>query len=955
MAEPRRPRAHRPTVAIVGAGAAGSLVALHLTRTAARRSTGVDIVLIDPADHRARGVAFGTTDDQHLLNVPASGMTALPEDPGHFVAWRHREDPDAHTDPYDFAPRRQWSRYLDETLEEALRGALGEVGVRHVRKQVVGVRRTDTGVALRTADGAEVTADAAVVAPGLPAAGHSWAPPSLAASAFFVPDPWAPGALDVVRRDRAGLADVLLVGAGLTMVDVAFSLTDDRNRADRVVHAISRTGRLPRPHAPRPLLAAIPDISDWGSTLDEVRVEVERHVAEVAATAGDWRPAIDGLRFRVQELWSRFSDEDKLRFLAEDAGRWNIHRHRMAPSSTTRIAGLREDGRLQVAAARVVDAEPLPAGGLRVALSDGTSREVGWVVNCTGPQTDLRLLGNPVIDDLLRERGGASLATADVGGLGVRTREGRLLASDGEADAPLWTLGALRRGELWETTAVPEIRVQAAAIARDVLDAVAPLPRRLADGRLVGGHHPVARPRDPLGLPLSTTTEAAAAYNAGLERVMRLQDGAEALLRRATELDPGFALGHAALAMLGHEAGADADVKASLEAARKAVRQRGDERERSLVDVVGLRVKDVRRTGAEALMNHIAAHPRDVLAVSAAVPTIAFSGVTDVQQEAWDLVEGLAPAYGDHWWYISLLAFTRQDQGRFEEAGLLAESALSCEPSSGHAVHAQTHVLYETGQHEPGRVWLDHWVAESGRGASHRAHFSWHAALHELAIGDTEAVRRRYYSQLAPPDVCGVRALIDSASLLWRWRVTTTDWDGAVADALPGAPAVFSGETAPPPVEPVLAAVDAALLTRPQTPFVALHAAIGLAAAGETARLDALARQCRRSSDAILRGTVATVCDALGAAAEAQWGRAAQLIEDVLPTLVRVGGSAAQREVVEETLLLCLVNDGRAADAARILNARLDRRPSPLDLRRQVSLQPVRHPEAAASLPGVPS
>jgi len=64
-------------------------------------------------------------------------------------------------------------------------------------------------------------------------------------------------------------------------------------------------------------------------------------------------------------------------------------------------------------------------------------------------------------------------------------------------------------------------------------------------------------------------------------------------------------------------------------------------------------------------------------------PTIAFSGVTDLQHEAWELVEGLAPAYGDHWWYISLLAFTRQDQSRFDDAGMLAESALSCEPSSG--------------------------------------------------------------------------------------------------------------------------------------------------------------------------------------------------------------------------------------------------------------------------------
>ena len=324
---------------------------------------------------------------------------------------------------------------------------------------------------------------------------------------------------------------------------------------------------------------------------------------------------------------------------------------------------------------------------------------------------------------------------------------------------------------------------------------------------------------------------------------MRLQSGADEKLVEAVTLDPDFAVAHAALAMLGHEGGSSVDVAASLEAARQAVRARGDDRERSLVDVVGRRVEDVRNSGATALMNHIAQHPRDVLAVSAAVPTIAFSGVTDIQQEAWELVEGLAPAYGDHWWYISLLAFTRQDQSRFDDAGLLAESALECEPTSGHAVHAQTHVMYETGRHEAGRAWLDHWVAESGRSASHRAHFSWHAALHELAIGDTEAVRQRYYTQLAPPTVTGVRALIDSASLLWRWVVTTSGWDAAAGTS------AFTGETAPPPVECVLEAAGPELVDRPETPFVALHAALALAAAGDLPRLAALRAHCQGTSE----------------------------------------------------------------------------------------------------------
>ncbi len=483
---------------------------------------------------------------------------------------------------------------------------------------------------------------------------------------------------------------------------------------------------------------------------------------------------------------------------------------------------------------------------------------------------------------------------------------------------------------------MPEIRGQAGQLATDLLDALAPLPRVLADGRVVSGHHPVARPRDMLGLPISTTAEAAAAYNAGLEKIMRLESGGEDLIREATEIDPGFAVGHAALAMLGHEAGAACDVQASLERAREAVRVKGDAREASLVDVVGRRVADARHGGAQALMGHIATYPRDVLAVSAGVPTIAFSGVTDIQREAWELVEGLAPAYGDHWWYVSLLSFTRQDQGRFEEAGLLAESALSCEPSSGHAVHALTHVMYETGQHEAGRAWLDHWVAESGRSSGHRAHFSWHAALHELVLGDTEAVRGRYYSQLAPPTVTGVRALIDSASLLWRWRVTTSGWDAAAAPH--GVPAAFGPEAAPPPVGPVLGVVGRGLVVAPETPFVAMHAAMSLAAAGDLAGLSSLRAHCAAAGEATMRSIVALVCDGFLAVIEERWGDAVGHLRTALPTLVTIGGSAAQRDVIEETLIFCLVNDGLIEQAVELLDERLDRRPSPLDRRRATAL-----------------
>ena len=154
-----------PRIVVVGAGAAGSLTALHLARTARRRGTPLEVVLLDPAAYRARGTAFGTTDERHLLNVPAGAMSALPEEPGHFVAWRARHHPELLPEPGVFAPRAEWARYLDETLGCAYAGDV-PLGLRHLRVRAAGVRRDGSGV-LVTADDAQVhRADAVVLATG---------------------------------------------------------------------------------------------------------------------------------------------------------------------------------------------------------------------------------------------------------------------------------------------------------------------------------------------------------------------------------------------------------------------------------------------------------------------------------------------------------------------------------------------------------------------------------------------------------------------------------------------------------------------------------------------------------------------------------------------------------------------------------------------------------------------
>jgi hypothetical protein len=433
-------------------------------------------------------------------------------------------------------------------------------------------------------------------------------------------------------------------------------------------------------------------------------------------------------------------------------------------------------------------------------------------------------------------------------------------------------------------------------------------------------------PRDRYGLPMSTTRTAAEAFAAGLDRVLALAEGAEEHFARAITLDPGFALGHAALALLGFEQGVRTDCAARLAAAQKAAAGHADERERSFIDAVAARIADAQGAcdsegpGSRAVLRHIRAFPKDALMVSVAVPTVAFGGVISGRQ-TWSLVESLRPVYGDDWWYCGQLSFVRQAQSRWDEAEALAARALEQHPAAGHAVHARAHVFYETGRHGAGLGWLDGWITEHGPRANSRAHFSWHAALHELALDDGAAVRRRYETQLAPPIVTGPRALVDSGAMLWRCRMADR-WAGE-----PGAG------------KEVLQAAPPEWLYTPPSPFATMHAALGLALDEDAPALAALGDYARAHTNTAIRDVAAPLCEGLLAVVEQRWSEAADLLTTLLPRIRDLQGSAAQLEVIEDTLVRALIAAGRTAEAAERLSRRLDRRHSPLDRRQLNQLQ----------------
>ncbi len=451
------------TVAIVGAGASGTLLASHLLRAG-----NVRVVLIERGERIGRGVAYGTTFDGHLLNVPAASMSGLPDDPGHFLAYvREHHDPSAQ--PTTFVPRAVYGAYLEHLLHESERHAAPGATLVRWRGEVVHLGDDGARPWLMTfADGARAHADRVVLAVGNlpprdpPLRSGRW--PS--DPARYIPDPWRPGALA-----RRAPGTVLLVGTGLTMVDVALEL-QERTPGQRIV-ALSRGGLFP--HAHRVGGAApgqgvpVPDATPSLTAL----LRFVRSAAVVAEVGGaDWRDAVNALRPVTSQLWAALPLAEQRRFLERLARYWDVHRHRLAPAIADSVGELRASGLLTVARGRIL-AVACSSAGVDVTLQThggAHARElrVASVVNCTGPAGDVLAGGSRLLGALCT----AGVARAHPLALGLDTGDGGALRdARGREHETLFAIGPLRRGELWETTAVPELRTQAQALAQRLTQA----------------------------------------------------------------------------------------------------------------------------------------------------------------------------------------------------------------------------------------------------------------------------------------------------------------------------------------------------------------------------------------------------------------------------------------------------------------------------------------------------
>ena len=451
-------------IAIIGAGFTGCLLAVQLLR---RSAGAAQVVLIERGGPPGRGMAYGTPHPAHLLNVRAANMSAFPDEPEDFQCWARAHG--AGDDPY--LPRRFYGDYVGETLAAAGRDFPGALTI--LADGAVGVDRDPAGVTVRLASGRTEPADIAALCTGN-------APP-----AAPVPLPDAPGRI-LVGPEDAGLPSirpdetVLILGTGLTMVDIAAGLAAQDHRGP--VLALSRRGLLPRPHRDIASKPAALDAAEFvGLPALALLRRIRAQCREAEAAGGDWRAVIDGLRPFTQALWRAWDETQAGRFLRHLRPWWDVHRHRVAPAIADRVGAMIATGQLQILAGRLRSVEAA-GSGLTVTLrrrgaAVEESRRVGRLVLASGPETDPARTDDPLLRSLLA--GGTARPDRLRLGFDVDSA-GRLIGHDGQPSPRLFALGPPTRGAFWEITAVPDIRKQCAEVAEAILanDAVPPPARR---------------------------------------------------------------------------------------------------------------------------------------------------------------------------------------------------------------------------------------------------------------------------------------------------------------------------------------------------------------------------------------------------------------------------------------------------------------------------------------------
>jgi uncharacterized NAD(P)/FAD-binding protein YdhS len=477
-------------LAVVGGGFSGTMTAVNLARLS---EAPLRVTVINHGYPQGRGVAYSTRRPEHLLNVAARNMSALPEHPGHFVEWlRTRTEfadmPEAELRE-TFIPRRLYGDYVRSLTLHYARplDARGTVETTFVDEEAVDIAAAGRGARVELAGGRSLSADQVLLATGNEMPAELPGTETLAGHPAYAANPWVNWE---AKLPPAG-ESIILLGTGLTTVDAIVTLL--ALGWSGTILAVSRHGLLPQAHFKgrdhQELPPAEMDLTRLG--LAGVAALVEEHCQRLRAAGENPAIVVDKLRPHTQRLWQAFSLAEKQEFLTRHAARWNVLRHRIAPSIHQQVAAALECGRLKISRGAVTRLEA--AGpGIRVHVESDAhgaksrhTLEAALVINCTGPQTRFSATRSTLLRNLLA----SGVVQPDEMDMGIRINSDfAAIERSGRPSPFLHVIGPLLRGTLWETIAVPELRGQALRVAQVLLGATGV---RAARPRAVAAEPPV--------------------------------------------------------------------------------------------------------------------------------------------------------------------------------------------------------------------------------------------------------------------------------------------------------------------------------------------------------------------------------------------------------------------------------------------------------------------------------
>ena len=403
------------------------------------------------------------------------------------------------------------------------------------------------------------------------------------------------------------------------------------------------------------------------------------------------------------------------------------------------------------------------------------------------------------------------------------------------------------------------------------------------------------------------------AYVAAVDCLLAAGAQTEQAFAKVTDLDPGFALAFAGrarcLALYGRGPEARAAVGQARELAAAATR-----RERQHVEALAFAIEGQPTASLKATHEHLDEFPRDAMVLAPATGVFGlygFSGRQEREQELLDLMDRLAPHYGDDWWFLAQHAFAQCECGRLWEAEERAERALALNPSSGWAAHARAHVHYELGEDQASERFLSKWLSGYPRDAQLHGHISWHAAICALMLGEMDRAQQVFDTDLRPDRSSGPPLLVltDPVALLWRMEL--------------------AGGARENEAWPALRSYALDKFSKAGVTFVDVHNAIVFAVTADSASSARLAGELRAG---IGKQWAADIAERIQCGFQAfvrdDWSGAIDAISPVVANLVRIGGSRAQRDLVVNTLLAAYLHAGRIAEAKLLLASRTDRHPT---------------------------